>query len=179
MLKTDHATALRRRQRERGQTVVLVLVVVAIIIAIAWWLITSRQQSEAEAENFVRETATRLAFDLDRKVLDRVIAPEQVAKYPPSFRDRVVQKLQGFGRPTGAVEVEGELFFTNYFFQPSGNFRAKVTYPTTPAVLYFAISRPKGWWQINELNISWEQAPPPPPPAIEEVPPAGPPPSGG
>ena len=146
----------------------LVLVVVAIIIGVAWWLIKSRQQSEIEAKNFVRETATRLAFDLDRKLLDRVIAPEQVAKYPPSFRDRVIQKLRGFGRPSGSVDVEGELFFTNHFFLPSGNFRAKLTYPTTPVVLYLAISRPKGWWQINELNISWDQAPPPPPPPTAE-----------
>ena len=165
--------------RERGQAAVLVLIVVALIIGVAWWLITSRQQSEAEAKNFVREAATRLAFDLDRKFLDRVIAPEQVAKYPPSFRDRVIQKFRGFGRPTGAVEVEGDLFFTNYFFLPSGNFRAKLNYPTTPVVLYLAISRPKGWWQINELNISWEQPPPPPPPAAEEITPVPQPPAGG
>lgn len=170
VLKTDDASAPRWRARERGQTAVLVLIVVAILIAVAWWLIRSRQQSEVEAKNFVRDTATRLAFDLDRKVLDRAIAPEQVAKYPPSFRERVIEKFRGFGRPTSAAEVEGDLFFTNYFFQPSGNFRARFTYPTMPVVLHLAISRPKGWWQINELNISWEQPPPPAPSPVETTP---------
>ena len=158
----------------------LAIVLVAIVGGLAWWLFASREQSEAEAKNFVRETATRLAFDLDRKFLDRVIAPEQVAKYPPSFRDRVIGKFRAFGRPNdAAVEVEGDLFFTNYFFQPRGNFRAKLTYPTTPVVLYLSISRPKGWWQIDEMNISWEQPPPPVPPAAEGMPPVPPPPPAG
>ena len=154
----------RHRCRESGQAIVLVLIVVAILAALAWWLILSRQESEEQAKDFAREVATRLAVNLDRKFLDRVIAPERVAKYPPSFRDRVVEKFRGFGRPTGSVEVEGDVVFTSVFFQPSGTFRAKLNYPDMPAVLYLMISRPKGWWQIDEMNISWT------PPAATQAP---------
>lgn len=140
-----------------------------MLAAIGWWLILSRQESEAQARDFAREAATRLAFDLDRKFLDRVIAPARVAKYPPSFRDRIIDKLRGFGKPTGPAEIEGEVWFTSYFFTPSGTFRAKLTYSRTPVVLYFAVSRPQGWWQIDDLNVSWE-APPVEPPAAAPPP---------
>ena len=140
------------------------LILVALGAAIAWWLTVSRQKSEEQAKGFAREVATRLAVDLDRKFLDRVIAPERVAKYPPSFRDRVIEKFRGFGRPTGPVELEGDVVFTSGFFNPAGTFRAKLTYPQMPAVLYLMVSRPKGWWQIDEMNISWT------PPAATQAP---------
>ena len=163
------------RSTERGQSIVLVLILVAIIAAIAWWLTLSRQQSEQQAKDFAREVATRLAVDLDRKYFDRVIAPERVAKYPPSFRDRAIEKFRGFGRPTGPVELEGDVVFTSVFFNPSATFRAKLNYPQMPAVLYLMVSRPKGWGQIDEMNISW--TPPAATQAPIELPPAEPPPS--
>ena len=159
----------------RGQTTVLVLVVLAIFGGIAWWLVSSRQQSEKEAREFARDTATRLAFNFDRKFLDRVIAPERVAKYPPSYRDRVVEKLRGFGRPTEPVEVDGQVLFTSYFFNPTASFRAQLKYPGMPAALHLTVSRPRGWWQIDDLNVSWEQPPPPEPAPAPEIPPPPPP----
>ena len=150
----------------------LVLIVVAVLGGITWWLYASRQQSEEAAKNFARDVATRLAFDFDRKLLDRVIAPEQMAKYPPSYRERVVEKLRTFGRPTSPVEVTGQVLFTSHFFNPVGTFRAQLNYPGMPAALHLAISRPRGWWQIDDLNVSWDQPPPPEPPP--EPPPVDP-----
>ena len=144
----------------------MVLILVAVLGGIVWWLNSARQQSEQEARAFARDVATRLAFDLDRKLLDRVIAPEQVAKYPPSFRDRIINKLRGFGRPTGEVEVNGDVYFTSHFFSPVGTFHAKVNYPNTPAGIHLSISRPRGWWQIDDMNVSWDQPPPEPPPVV-------------
>ena len=158
---------LFHRRRERGQAIVLVLILIAAGAGIVWWLFTARQQSEEEARAFAREAARRMAFDLDRKFLDRVIAPDQVTRYPPSFRDRIIEKLRSFGRPSGEVELDGEVVFTSHFFQPAARFRARLTYPQSPVDLYLAVSRPKGWWQIDDMNVSWEQpAPPPPPPEL-------------
>ena len=170
----DRQWTLRSRRRESGQTAVLVIILVAIFGGIAWWLHASREGTEQEAKEFARDAATRLAFDLDRKFLDRVIAPEQVTKYPPSYRDRVIAKLRGFGRPIAPVEVSGDVFFTSQFFQPNATFRADLKYPTMPAAIYFNISRPRGWWQIDQLNVSWEQAPPPEPPPAPPPPAAAP-----
>ena len=151
----------------------MVLIVVAIIGGIAWWMVRAREGSKRDAKEFVRQAATRLAFEHDRKFLDRVIAPDRVSKYPPSFRERLVEKLRGFGRPSAPPEVEGEVLFVRGFFEPMGNFTAKLPYANQPpATLQFAISRPKGWWQIDNVNVLWElpqpvevaPAPPPPPP---------------
>jgi hypothetical protein len=152
-LKSNSPKRLQRS--ERAEAIVLVLILVAIVAAIVWWLVRSRQESEEQAKGFALEVATRLAVDLDRKYFDRVIAPERVAKYPPSFRDRVIEKFRGFGRPTAPVDVEGDVIFASVFFKPSGTFRVKLNYPQMPAVLYLMVSRPKGWWQIDEMNISW------------------------
>lgn len=146
-----------------AQAIIIVLVVFAVLAALVWWLFSARQQSEAAAREFARDAATRLAFDLDRKFLDRTIAPDRVAKYPPSYRDRIITKLSGFGRPTAPAEMSGDVYFTSYFFQPSGTFRARLQYPQMPAEIHMAISRPKGWWQIDDINISWDQPPPPEP----------------
>jgi hypothetical protein len=167
---------LTQRWHERGQAIVLVLIVVAILAGIAWWLILSRHESEAQARDFARDAATRLAVNFDRKFLDRVIAPDRVAKYPPSYRDRVIEKLRGFGQPIGPVEVEGDVIFQSYFFQPSGTFEAKLKYAHMPAAIHLAVSRPKGWWQIDDLNISWNQPAPAPAPVLQPTP--APPPGG-
>ena len=133
------------------------LIVVAIIGGIAWWMVRAREGSKRDAEEFVRQAATRLAFDHDHKFLDRVIAPDRVSKYPPSFRERLVEKLRGFGRPSAPPEVEGEVTFVRGFFEPMGNFTARLQYANQPpATLQFAISRPKGWWQIDNVNVLWE-----------------------
>lgn len=160
------------RQGETGQAIILVLIVVAIIAALVWWLILARQESEAQARDFARDAATRLAFALDRKFLDRTIAPERAPRYPPSFRDRIVDKLRGFGRPTAPPEMSGDVYFSSYFFQPSGTFRAQFRYPQMPVEIHMAISRPKGWWQIDDLNISWDQPAPPEPVPAAAAPPA-------
>ncbi|HSH38155.1 MAG TPA: hypothetical protein VK993_05160 [Chthoniobacterales bacterium] len=164
MFAAEKQIAGRVRHRERGQSAVLVVVLLAIVGGIAAWLFAARARSEAEAREFARDAATRLAVDLDRKFFDRAIAPDRVAKYPPSYRDRVIDKLRGFGRPIAPVELEGSVSFTSHFFQPTATFRAHLRYPQMPANLYLTISRPRGWWQIDDMNISWEQAAPPEPP---------------
>ena len=161
---------LRRRAEDCGQTVVLVIIVVAVLGGAAWWLYNSREQSEREAREFARDVATRLAFDLDRKLLYRLIAPDRVAKYPPSYRDRVIEKFRGFGRTTAPADLTGDVFFTSHFFKPVGTFRAQFSYPSMPATLYLSVSRPRGWWQIDDLRVSWEPAPPPEPPPISPAP---------
>lgn len=162
-MRVDRHRACDRRS-ESAQTVVLVLIVVAILGGIAWWMYSARDQREAEAKQFARTVATRLAFDLDRKLLDRVIAPERVARYPPSYRDRIIDKLRGFGRPVASPEVSGDVFFTSGFFSPTGTFRADLQYPDMPAAIYLAVSQPKGWWQIDDINVSWDPPPLPEPP---------------
>lgn len=132
------------------------LIVVAILGGIGWWLVSSRLQREQEAKAFVREVATRLAFEFDRKILDVRLGREAQVRYPPSFRDRIVDKLRTFGRPADGIGVRGDVMFTSYFFQPSGLLRAELTYPDKRAYIDLTISHPQMWWQIDTLSLIWE-----------------------
>lgn len=165
--RTVHRFASHRctQAGEEGQAAFLVLIIVAILIGIASWLFSARHGGERDARAFAKEAAQRIAFDLDRSFIDRVIAPEQVTRYPPSFRERLLERLRGFGRPSGDIEVDGEIWFVSHFFQPSGRFRAALNYSGRPVYLYLAVSRPKGWWQIDDMHVSWEQPAEEPPPA--------------
>ena len=134
----------------------LLLIVVAILVALGWWLFSARAARAQEAKAFAREVATRLAFDLDRKVLDLRLGREAQVRYPPSFRDRLIERLRGFGRPAGPIEVKGDVVFTSHFFQPSGLLRAELSYPEMRVYLDLTISHPQMWWQIDTIMLSWE-----------------------
>lgn len=152
----DSRLRLGAASGERGQVVVIGLVVIAILVAIGWWLVSARISREQEAKAFVREVATRLAFDFDRKILDVRLGREAQVRYPPSFRDRMVEKLRGFGRPADEITIRGDVVFTSHFFQPSGLLRAELTYPDKRVFIDMSISHPQMWWQIDTLSLIWE-----------------------
>lgn len=145
-----------RRSGVRGQAALLSLIVLAVLVALGWWLVSTRAAREKEAKTFVRDVARQLAVDLDRKVLDVRLGREAQVRYPPSFRDRLIEKLRAFGRPAEEIEVKGDVAFTSYFFQPSGLLRAVLTYPQTHVYLDMTISHPQMWWQIDSIVAIWE-----------------------
>lgn len=133
----------------------MVLIVIAILGSVAWWLFSTRAAREQEAKAFVREVATRLAFHSDRKILDLRLGREAQVQYPPSFRERVIERLRGFGQPAGEITVKGDVFFESYFFKPGGLLRAEVQYPAHHVYIDMTISHPQLWFQIDTLNVSW------------------------
>ena len=151
----------------------MALIVLMLLAGLGWWLFSARESRAQEAKAFVREVAARLAFDLDRKVLDVRLNREAQVRYPPSFRDRLIDRLRGFGRPTGDIEVKGDVVFTSYFFEPSGLLRAALTYPQMRVYLDLTVSQRHMRWQIDTINLSWEPIADAPQPAVP-VPPPGP-----
>ncbi len=161
-----------RRCRERGQAIVLLLIALAVVGGLAWWLSASREKSQEAATAFAREAGVRLGRQFDRRFLDVHIAPEVQTRFPASFRDRVIEHLQRFGVADENVEVEGDVAFTNHFFQPRGTFKVHLFYPSgMKADLYLTVSDPHGWWQIDYANLVW-YPPGQTAPAGEAAPPA-------
>lgn len=159
--------------RVAAQTVVLLLIVLAILAGIGWWLFYSRRQGEETAKAFAREAAVQLAMRHNVKFLARSLGREAQVRYPPSFRERLLSHLRRLGLATG-VDIEGQVTFTSHFFEPRGQFRARLNYPTMYADLDIAVSNPYAWWQIDYLNLTWY--PPPesrPAPAALETPAPG------
>jgi hypothetical protein len=163
--------AVRRHHATRGEALVFALILLGIGAGLLWWLFSSRAKSQDAAFAFAREATTRIALEHDRKFLDGHLAPSVQTIYPPSFRERMIDRLKQFGSPVREPEIEGQVSFRSHFFSPSGHFYARLAYPdASKAVLDLTVSNRHGW-RIDEMNLIWyppEQplaAPPPPAPA--------------
>jgi type II secretory pathway pseudopilin PulG len=148
---------------EIESVVVLLLVLLALLGGATWWLYSSRARSEEAARQFASEASIKLAAQYDRKFFDTHIAREVQTRFPPSYRERLLNHLQEFGIPSAAPEVHGDVTFASHFFSPQGRFRVHLVYPTTTADMDLLVSNPKGWWQIDYVNLTWYPPPPPPP----------------
>lgn len=116
---------------------------------------SSRVNREKEAWDFAREVATRVLLQRDERFLNLRIAPAVQAYYPPSWRSNLVEQVRVLGTPLAEIELTGEVRFTSQFFEPAGQFRARVYFPTGPTYLDMEISHPKAIWQIDKLNWTW------------------------
>ena len=159
-----------------GQAIVMVVILLAILGGGYWWLGNSARTSEKEARLFAREVVTRMAIQFDRKFVDGHFSSEAQTQFPPSFRERMMYNLHQLGVPSDDFKVDGTVSFRSRFFDPRGQFRAHLKYPNRSADLDFAVSQPHGWWQIDNLNLTYDLPPAAPPAASEaSVAPAVPP----
>jgi hypothetical protein len=153
----------------KGQVIVLLVIVLAILGGGLWFLYSSRQDAEKNGRAFAALVAKRLAVNYDEKFFHvRLSAPAQIT-YLQSWRDRMLQQLRQLGVPSQPIEMKGDMAYTSYFFQPRGNFRAELKYPTTTAYLDMVISRGMTVWQIDEINLTWNPPPTPTPTPTPEV----------
>jgi hypothetical protein len=152
---------LSRTARIKGEGAAALLVIVLLLLGgIVWWLYSSRADAEKNARIFASEVATRVAINYDEKYLHVHLSPDGQRTYLRSTRDRLLERLRDLGVPAQPIEIEGNVNFTSYFFDPRGTYRAKLKYPTKSAVLELDISRGMTVWQVDTINLPWtpEQA---------------------
>ena len=155
---------LARTARIKGEGGAALFVIVLLILGgIVWWLYSSRQSAEKNARIFATEVAKRVAINYDEKFLHIHLSPEAQVQYLKSARDRLLDRLREFGVPAQPLDVQGDLAFTSYFFDPKGTFRAQLRYPTMSAQLDLGISRGMTVWQVDMINLTWDPPPAPPP----------------
>ena len=153
---------LARTARIKGEGGVALLVIVLLLLGgIVWWLYSSRQDAEKNARIFATEVARRVAVNYDEKFLHVHLSPEAQIQYLKSWRDRLIDRLREFGVPAQPIEVQGDVGFTSYFFDPKGTFRVQLKYPTTSAQLDLGISRGMTVWQVDTINLTWNPPPTP------------------
>ena len=141
------------------------MIVLLLLGGIVWWVYSSRQDAEKNARIFATEIARRVAINYDEKFLHVHLSPEAQKTYLRSSRDRLLDRLREFGVPAQPLDVQGDLAFTSYFFDPKGIFRAQLKDPTTSAQLDLDISRGMTVWQVDAINLPWN-----PPPAATPTP---------
>jgi len=87
------------------------------------------------------------------------MSPDAQVQFLKSWRDRLMDQLRSFGVPAQPLDVQGDVEFSSYFFEPKGTFRAQLKYPTTSAQLEVSVSRGMAVWQVDSINVIW--TPPP------------------
>jgi hypothetical protein len=156
----------RRHHSTSGQILVLLIILLAILGGGYWYMLQSKQANEKAARAFAQEVATHIVMQHDDRFLARAIAPTAQVTYPPSWRYRLFSQLQDLGTPAPNIELDGQVTFTSGFFEPRGDFHAKINFPDGPAVLDLQVSHPRALWQIDAINLTWTpKATPTPPPA--------------
>jgi hypothetical protein len=157
---------LARTTRIKGEGAIPLLVIVLLILGgVVWWLYSSRQDAEKNARAFATEVATKVAVNYDEKYLHVHLSPDGQKTYLRSARDRLLDRLREFGTPVQVTDVQGELMFTSYFFDPHGTFHAQLKYPAASAQLDIDLSRGMTVWQVDSLSLTGNppQAPVPEP----------------
>ena len=145
----------RSRARDRAEGLVLVIVILAVLGGIAWYLYSSRRNSEKEGWAYAREVAEHIALQRDARFIDINLSSQGQLEIPPSFRERILAKLGELGVPDKRINLTGKVTFTSYFFEPHGSFRAEVGFPNGRTYLDMAVSPSHGPWQIDALNLTW------------------------
>ena len=143
------------RVHDRAEGLVLVIVILALLGGASLWLISSRRSTEKEAWDYAREVAEHILLQRDARFVDRNLSYRAQIEMPPSFRERILAKLAELGPPDKNIQLTGKVHFTSYFFEPNGQFRAKINSANSPVYLDMAVSPSHGPWQIEALNLTW------------------------
>ncbi len=159
-----------RRARIAGEGgLAMLIIVLLLLLGIVWWLFSSRRGSEQSIRIFAAEAAKEIAVNYNERYLHVQLSPDGQKQYLRSSRDRLFEQLRGLGVPAEPIEIEGQPTFTNHFFDPAGEFKAKLKYPNTTAELTLGISRSVNYWQIDTIALYWTLPPTPTPGPTPEM----------
>ncbi len=155
---------LGRTARIKGEGAGPILVILVLILGgIAWWLYSSRQDAQKTVRTFATEITKRTAVNYDGQYLNLHLSPAAQGQYLVSWRERLLARLREFGVPEQPIDIQGDVAFTSYFFDPHGLFKAQLKYPTMTAQLEMGISRGMTNWQLDSIDLTWTPPPAPSP----------------
>jgi hypothetical protein len=156
-----------QRRGEGGLAICIILL--AMLVGALWFLYSSRAEADRKMREFANQIVQTMAVNYDVRFLNNHMTTQAQANYIPSFRDRMVGFLKGFGAMSKPIETKGDVTFTSLFFDPRGSFHTTLTYPTMTATLNLTVIRGINNWQVDEIDLVWS-----PPPTATPAPAATP-----
>jgi hypothetical protein len=139
------------RSKSSGQVFVILIIVLVLIGIGFWWLFSNKQAMAKEGRAFGREAVQRIAVQHDLNYFASHLSPEARLQFPPSAQQDFIGRIQKLGTSVGPVDVQGDITFQSQFFEPRGNFHARINYPARGAEINVAVSHPVGRWQIDDV----------------------------
>jgi hypothetical protein len=149
---------INQRSKLSGQILVVIIIVLVLIGIGFWWLDSNKRQMAQEGREFGRQVIQELVIQRNIKFFADHLSPAMRLQYPPSAQQDLLTQMDKLGTPLSPPNVEGDIVFQSHFFDPNGNFHAKINYPARGADINVAVSHPVGRWQIDELIFTAEVA---------------------
>ena len=146
------------RSNSSGQILAVIIIVLVLGGIGYWWLYSNKQTMAREGRAFGKDTIQRIAVQRDVNFFGSHLSPEARMQFPPSAQQEFMSRIQKLGPPVGNVDVQGDVTFQSQFFEPRGNFHARIQYPTRGAEINVSISHPVGRWQIDDVAFVPEPA---------------------
>src|SRR5438132_7040249 len=137
-----------------GQGIVVVFILLAVVGAGLWYLYSNKTTTDREARTFARDAITKLTVDHDLKYLGDHLGPQAKLDNPPSQQQYMIQRFTQFGAPAQPIQIDENVTWESYFFEPRGYFTAHLNYPAQPVMLQVATSHPVSRWQLDNVSFS-------------------------
>ena len=182
---------LNPQLRSSGQ-VVAILVIVLVLLGVGyWWLNSTKQEMAKGGKEFANEALQKIVVQHDINFFGSHLSPQARMNFAAvSAQQEFMNEIVQMGAPVGAIDLQGQMEFTSQFFEPHGDFHARINYPARYADFDLSISHPVGRWQIDTIAFVKQSEqlgpgpapaapppPPPPPPPAASLPPSAAPPS--
>ena len=145
---------LSSRSKSSGQGMVIVIILLAVVGAGLWYLYSNKATTDREAREFAREAIKHITVDHDLKYFSDHLGPQARLDNPPSQQQLIIQRFAQLGAPAQPIQIEENITWESYFFEPKGYFTAHLNYPAQPVMLQLATSHPVSRWQIDNLSFS-------------------------
>ena len=144
---------MNSRSDSSGQVIVILIILLGLAGAGFWWLTSNKQEMAKDGKEFARNAIQRIAVRHDQTFFLSRLSPQARMNFPQSMVQDLFAEIEKLGTPVGPIDVQGEIKFQSQFFEPQGNFHARIDYPTRSAEINISISHPVGRWQIDDATF--------------------------
>ena len=145
---------MNSRSKSSGQVIVILIIVLGLVGVGFWWLFSNKQEMAREGKQFARDAIQRIVVHRDINFFNSRLGPQARMNFPASTQQDLMAEVARAGTPVGPIDVQGDIEFNSQFFEPHGNFHARINYPARYADINLAISHPVGRWQIDEVTFA-------------------------
>src|ERR1700720_853550 len=147
-------TKLSLQTKLSGQGLVVVFILLAVIGAGLWYLYSNKTTTDREARALARDAVNKLVVDHDLKYFRDHPGPQAKLENPPSQQQYMIQRFAQFGVPAQPIQIDENVTWESYFFEPRGYFTAHLNYPAQGATLQIATSHPVSRWQLDNITFT-------------------------
>jgi hypothetical protein len=144
---------MHSRSKSSGQVIVILIIALGLVGVGFWWLFSNKQEMAREGKQFAKDAVQRIAVQRDANFFASRLSPQARMNFAPSAQQEFFLDIAKLGAPVGAIDVQGDIEFNSQFFEPHGNFHARINYPARYADINLLISHPVGRWQIDEVTF--------------------------